>query len=96
MSIFERVGDLIKSNVNDLLDRAEDPEKMVKQMVVDMEKQFQKATQELGTATGGLNRLKKPKNSLRTGIQKQKPVCLRVMKNLRNVLLKIKSCRTSL
>lgn len=59
MSIFERVGDLIKSNVNDLLDRAEDPEKMVKQMVVDMEKQFQKATQELGTATGGLNRLKK-------------------------------------
>ena len=59
MSIFERVGDLIKSNVNDLLDRAEDPEKMVKQMVVDMEKQFQKATQETGTATGGLNRLKK-------------------------------------
>lgn len=59
MSIFERVGDLIKSNVNDLLDRAENPEKIVKQMIVDMEKQFQKATQELGTATGGLNRLKK-------------------------------------
>lgn len=59
MSIFERVGDLIKSNVNDLLDRAENPEKMVKQMIVDMEKQFQKVTQELGTATGGLNRLKK-------------------------------------
>ena len=28
MSIFERLGDLVKSNVNDLIDRAENPEKM--------------------------------------------------------------------
>ena len=33
MAIFQRIGDLIKANINDLLDRAEDPEKMVKQII---------------------------------------------------------------
>ena len=33
MGIFQRIGDLLKSNVNDLIDRAEDPEKMVKQIM---------------------------------------------------------------
>lgn len=50
MGIFERMGDLIRSNVNDLLDKAEDPEKMVKQIIIDMEKQIREATQALGQA----------------------------------------------
>lgn len=37
MSIFQRIGTLIRSNINDLLDRAEDPEKMIKQVILDME-----------------------------------------------------------
>ncbi len=37
MSIFNRISDVIKANINDLLDRAEDPEKMLKQMVIEME-----------------------------------------------------------
>lgn len=52
MSIFSRVSDLIKANVNDLLDRAEDPEKMVKQIIIDMEQQVREATQALGQAMG--------------------------------------------
>ena len=32
MGIFQRLSDILKSNVNDLIDRAEDPEKMVKQI----------------------------------------------------------------
>lgn len=52
MAIFQRLGDLIKSNVNDLIDRAEDPEKMVKQIIIDMEKQVNSATQALGQAMG--------------------------------------------
>lgn len=50
MGVFDRIGDLVRANVNDLLDRAEDPEKMVKQIIVDMEKQIQQATQSLGQA----------------------------------------------
>ena len=32
MSIFGRLADIVKANINDLLDRSEDPEKMIKQM----------------------------------------------------------------
>lgn len=37
MAIFERIGDLLRANINDLIDKAEDPEKMVKQIIIDME-----------------------------------------------------------
>jgi phage shock protein A len=52
MAIFQRISDLFKSNVNDLIDRAEDPEKMVKQIIIDMEEQVRDATQALGQAMG--------------------------------------------
>lgn len=50
MGIFQRIGDIAKSNINDLLDRAEDPEKMVKQIIIDMQKELNIATQNLGKA----------------------------------------------
>lgn len=50
MAIFERLKDLFKANVNDLIDKAEDPEKMVKQVIIDMEEQLRDATQALGQA----------------------------------------------
>ena len=31
MALLERVGTLLRANLNDLIDRAEDPEKMIKQ-----------------------------------------------------------------
>ncbi|HEY4051220.1 MAG TPA: PspA/IM30 family protein [Acidobacteriaceae bacterium] len=40
MALLERVGTLLRANVNDLIDRAEDPEKMLKQLVLDMENQL--------------------------------------------------------
>ncbi|MCJ7473081.1 MAG: PspA/IM30 family protein [Actinobacteria bacterium] len=49
MAIFSRVTDLLKANINDLIDRAEDPEKMVKQIIIDMEEQLQNAVQGLGS-----------------------------------------------
>jgi phage shock protein A len=40
MGLLERVGTLIRANLNDVIDRAEDPEKMIKQVIVDMENQY--------------------------------------------------------
>ena len=59
MAIFERLSDLVRANINDLIDKAEDPEKMVKQIIIDMEDQIRKATEGLGTAMGSLNQVKK-------------------------------------
>ncbi len=50
MGIFQRLSDLLKSNINDLIDRAEDPEKMVKQIIIDMQKELSKSTQAYGKA----------------------------------------------
>jgi phage shock protein A len=50
MSIFGRVADIFKANINDILDRAEDPEKMIKQMVIEMEEAVNKATLAVGSA----------------------------------------------
>jgi len=40
MGLLERVSTLIRANINDLVDRAEDPEKMIKQVILDMENQY--------------------------------------------------------
>jgi len=40
MAVLERVTTLIRANLNDLIDRAEDPEKMIKQVIIDMENQL--------------------------------------------------------
>ena len=40
MALLERVSTLIRANLNDMIDRAEDPEKMIKQVILDMENQY--------------------------------------------------------
>ena len=40
MALLERVATLIRANLNDLIDQAEDPEKMIKQVILDMENQL--------------------------------------------------------
>ena len=37
MALLERVSALIRANLNDLVDRAEDPQKMLKQVILDMQ-----------------------------------------------------------
>ncbi len=43
MGILDRISTLARANINDLLDRAEDPEKMLNQILRDMETNIQEA-----------------------------------------------------
>ena len=40
MALLERVSTLVRANLNDLIDKAENPEKMIKQVILDMENQL--------------------------------------------------------
>ena len=40
MALLERVSTLVRANLNDLIDQAEDPEKMIKQVILDMQNQL--------------------------------------------------------
>ncbi len=40
MGILDRVSTLVRANINDLIDRAEDPEKVVNQLLIDMNNQL--------------------------------------------------------
>lgn len=62
MSIFGRLADIMKANINDLLDRAEDPEKMIKQMVLEMEEAVNKATLAVGQAIANEKSLERQYN----------------------------------
>lgn len=59
MAIFKRLADVLKANINDLIDKAEDPEKMVKQIIIDMEEQFQSAIQGLGSVMASERQVEK-------------------------------------
>jgi len=57
MGIFDRIATLFRSNLNDLISRAENPEKMLNQLIVDMKTQLAKAKQEAASAIADEKRL---------------------------------------
>src|SRR5512146_1198928 len=58
MGIFDRLSTVLRSNINDLISRAEDPEKMLNQILVDMRSQLAKAKQQVATAIADEKRLR--------------------------------------
>src|SRR4030095_15717981 len=50
MGLFDRLGTLLRSNINDLISRAENPEKMLNQLIVDMKTNLAKAKQQVASA----------------------------------------------
>src|SRR5436853_4394263 len=58
MGLFDRLSGLLRSNINDLISRAEDPEKMLNQILVDMRGQLAKAKQQVATAIADEKRLR--------------------------------------
>lgn len=63
MGIFSRLGTLIKSNLNDLISRAEDPEKMLTQVLIDMQQQLVEAKKAVAIAIADEKKLQKQYNS---------------------------------
>lgn len=59
MSILDRISRLIKSNVNDLIDKAEDPEKMAKQIIEELNQHLVEAKTQTASAIATLNQLEK-------------------------------------
>ena len=57
MGIFQRISTLLKSNINDLISRAENPEKALNQSIDDMRSQLGKAKQEVAGAIAGARKL---------------------------------------
>jgi phage shock protein A len=57
MGIFSRLNRVIKSNLNALIDQAEDPDKMIGQTVADMKSGLARARKELVEAMGSAKRL---------------------------------------
>src|SRR5258706_2035678 len=57
MEILDRLSTLIKSNLNDLISRAENPEKMLNQLILDMRTQLAKAKQQVASAIADEKRL---------------------------------------
>ncbi len=58
MGIFDRLSTLIKSNLNELISSAENPEKMLMQIIVDMRNQLAKAKQQVAASIADEKRLK--------------------------------------
>ncbi|MBW2734396.1 MAG: PspA/IM30 family protein [Deltaproteobacteria bacterium] len=59
MGLFSRLGGLFKSNINDMISKAEDPEKMLNQVLVDMKQQLVEAKKQVAVAIADEKRLKK-------------------------------------
>jgi phage shock protein A len=59
MALLERVSTLIRANLNDMVDRAENPEKMIKQVILDMQNQFLQVKTQVAIALADLHLLEK-------------------------------------
>jgi phage shock protein A len=59
MALLERVGTLLRANLNDLVDRAEDPEKMLKQVILDMENQLMQVKTQVAISIADLHLLER-------------------------------------
>ncbi len=62
MALLDRVSRLIRANLNDLVDKAEDPEKLLKQLLLDMENQRMQVKTQVAIAVADWHVLDKKKS----------------------------------
>jgi phage shock protein A len=59
MALLERVSTLVRANLNDLIDKAEHPEKMIKQVILDMHNQLLQVKTQVAIAIADQHLLEK-------------------------------------
>jgi len=59
MALLERVSTLVRANINDMIDKAEDPEKMIKQVILDMQNQLLQVKTQVAIAIADQHLLEK-------------------------------------
>lgn len=57
MGLFHRIGDILRSNINDLIARAEDPERMLNAAIEDMKRQVAEAKSRVASSIADQSRL---------------------------------------
>jgi phage shock protein A len=62
MGIFKRLGDVVKANINDLISKAENPEKMLNQMLIDMNEHLIESKKGVASAIADEKRLERQMN----------------------------------
>ena len=65
MGIFDRLSTMLRSNINDLISRAENPEKMLNQLIIDMKSNLAKVKQEVAGAIADEKKLQADSESMR-------------------------------
>jgi phage shock protein A len=66
MGIFSRIKTLVSSNVNDMISKAENPEKMLNQLVIDMNEQLIESKKAVALAIADEKKLEREKENQRT------------------------------
>jgi phage shock protein A len=64
MALLERVSTLIRANLNDLIDKAEEPEKLIKQVILDMENQLIQVKTQVAVALADQHMLEKKRKEI--------------------------------
>src|ERR1700691_4899390 len=65
MALLERVSTLLRANLNDLIDKAEDPQKLLRQLVLDMENQLMPVKTQVAIAIADQHLLEKKRKEHR-------------------------------
>ena len=79
MALLERVATLVRANLNDLIDKAEDPAKMIKQVILDMQNQLLQVKTQVAVALADLHMLEKKQkenNERETEWMRKADLCL--------------------
>lgn len=82
MSVFSRFMDIINANINSILDKAEDPEKMIKLMIMEMEDTLIELKTSCAASMANEKRAEKKINDLKLAINRwQSRAMLAIEKN---------------